>query len=49
MNANYTCSYGINGTMTLYELERNSSGITGRLVAQNNVCQLSGHLGGVER
>jgi hypothetical protein len=35
--------------MMLYELERNSSGVTGRLVAQNNACQLSGQLGGVER
>jgi len=49
VDANYTCSYGINGTMTLYELERNSSGMTGRLVAQNNACQVSGKLGGVER
>jgi hypothetical protein len=49
VNANYTCSYGINGTMTLYELERNASGVTGRLVAQNNVCQVAGRLGGVER
>jgi hypothetical protein len=49
VNANYTCSYGVNGTMTLHELERTSSGMTGRLVAQNNACQVSGTIGGVQR
>jgi hypothetical protein len=49
VDANYACSYGINGTMTLYELERTSSGMTGRFIAQNNACQVAGTLGGVER
>jgi hypothetical protein len=35
--------------MTLHELERTSSGMTGRLVAQNNACQVSGTIGGVQR
>lgn len=49
VDANYACSYGINGTMTLYELERTSAGMTGRFVAHNNACQVAGKLGGVER
>ena len=49
VDANYACSYGINGTLTLYELERTSSGMTGSFVGQNNACQVSGTLGGVAR
>lgn len=49
VDANYACSYGIHGTMTLYELERTSSGMTGRFVGTNNACQVAGTLGGVER
>jgi hypothetical protein len=49
VDANYSCTYGINGTMTLYELERTSAGMTGRFVADNNACLASGTLGGVER
>jgi len=49
VDANYACSYGINGTMTLYELERTSAGMTGRFVGQNNACQVAGTLGGVQR
>jgi len=49
VDASYACSYGINGTMTLYELERTSAGMTGRFVASNNACQVAGTLGGVER
>ena len=49
VDANYACSYGINGAMTLYELERTSPGMTGRFVAQNNECQVAGTLGGVQR
>ena len=49
VDANYACSYGINGTMTLYELERTSPGMTGRFIGQNNACQVSGTLGGVQR
>jgi hypothetical protein len=49
VDASYSCSYGVSGTMTLYELERTSAGMTGRFVAQNNACAVSGTLGGVER
>jgi hypothetical protein len=49
VDANYACSYGTNGTMTLYELERTSSGMTGRFIGQNNACQVAGTIGGVQR
>jgi hypothetical protein len=49
VNANYSCTYGISGTMLLYELERTGTGMTGRFTAQNNACTVSGTLGGVER
>ena len=49
VQASYACSYGVNGTMTLYELERTSAGMTGRFVATNNVCDAAGTLGGVQR
>jgi hypothetical protein len=49
VQASYACSYGVNGTMTLYELERTSPGMTGRFVATNNVCDVAGTLGGVQR
>ena len=45
----YSCNYGISGTITLYELERTSAGMTGRFVSHNNACSVSGKLGGVER
>lgn len=48
-DANYSCTDGIVGTMTLYELERTSAGMTGRFIAETNACSLSGTLGGVER
>ena len=47
--ANYTCTFGVTGTMTLFELERTASGMTGRFVAENNACSVTGKLGGVER
>ena len=49
VDANYSCTYGISGTMTLYELERTGAGMTGRFVADNNACSASGTLGGVQR
>lgn len=49
VEANYSCTFGVNGTMTLYELERTSAGMTGRFVAENNACSVAGKLGGVER
>jgi hypothetical protein len=47
--ASYACTYGVSGTMTLFELERTASGMTGRFVAENNACSVAGKLGGVER
>ena len=49
VNANYSCTYGISGTMLLYELERTGPGMTGRFTAHNNACTVSGTLGGVQR
>ena len=49
VDANYACSYGINGTVTFYELERTGPGMTGRFVGQNNACNVAGTIGGVER
>ena len=49
VEASYACTYGVSGTMTLYELERTSAGMTGRFVAENNACSVAGTLGGVER
>jgi hypothetical protein len=49
VDANYACSYGINGTVTFYELERTGPGMTGRFFGQNNACNVAGTLGGVER
>jgi hypothetical protein len=49
VDASYSCTYGVTGTMTLYELERTGPGMTGRFVADNNLCFAAGTLGGVER
>jgi hypothetical protein len=49
VDTNYSCTYGVSGTMTLYELERTGPGMTGRFVASNNLCFAAGRLGGVER
>jgi len=49
VDASYSCTYGVTGTMTLYELERTGPGMTGRFVADNNLCFAAGKLGGVER
>jgi hypothetical protein len=49
VDSNYSCTYGVNGTMTLYELERTGTGMTGRFIAENNACSVAGSLGGVER
>jgi hypothetical protein len=35
--------------MTLYELERTGTGMTGRFIGHNSACTVSGTLGGVER
>jgi hypothetical protein len=49
VDASYSCTYGVTGTMTLYELERTGPGMTGRFLADNNLCSAAGKLGGVER
>jgi hypothetical protein len=49
VDASYSCTYGVTGTMTLFELERTGPGMTGRFVADNNLCFAAGKLGGVER
>ncbi|MEO8537352.1 MAG: hypothetical protein ABI533_07480 [Betaproteobacteria bacterium] len=49
VNSNYTCDGGLVGTITLYELERTGTGMTGRFVGDNNACHVSGSLGGVQR
>ena len=49
VDGTYSCSYGISGTITLYELERTSAGMTGRFFGQNNACAVAGTLGGVQR
>lgn len=48
-NTNYACSYGINGTVLFYELERTGPGMTGRFTGHNNACNVAGSIGGVER
>ena len=45
----FACNNGIQGTFTAFELEKTVSGMTGRIVATDNFCQLNGHLGGVLR
>jgi hypothetical protein len=49
VNANYTCTYGVNGTVLLYEMERTGPGMTGRFSGQNNACNVAGTFGGVQR
>jgi hypothetical protein len=49
VSANYTCSYGVNGTALFYEMERTGPGMTGRFSGQNNACNVMGTFGGVER
>lgn len=45
----FACNNGIQGTFTAFELEKTISGMTGRIVAADQFCQLNGHLGGVLR
>ena len=45
----FSCNTGIQGTFTALELEKNINGMTGRFVAADQFCQLSGHFGGVLR
>jgi len=45
----FACNNGIQGAFTAFELEKSLSGMTGRIVADDNFCHLDGHLGGVSR
>jgi hypothetical protein len=45
----FACNNGIQGSFTAFELEKTLSGMTGRIVASDNFCQLNGRLGGVLR
>jgi hypothetical protein len=49
VSTNYTCTYGINGTVLLYEMERTGPGMTGRFFGQNNACNVAGTFGGIQR
>ena len=49
VNGTFACNNGIQGTFTAFELEKTISGMTGRIVASDNFCQLDGHFGGVLR
>jgi hypothetical protein len=45
----FTCTDGIVGTFTAFELERNGNGMTGRIVGQDNFCDFTGRFGGLLR
>ena len=48
VSASYTCTSGVRGTFSLFEIEAGISGITGRFTAQNSSCSnISGRFGAV--
>ena len=49
MQGTFSCTNGITGTFTAFEMEKNLSGMTGRFVAQSNVCHSAGHFDGLLR
>ena len=49
MQGSYSCSNGVNGSFTAFEMEKSPSGMTGRVQGQNNFCQFDGHFGGLLR
>ena len=50
MQGSYSCTNGITGSFAAFELEKSISGMMGRFVAQNNLCQsVTGRLGGLQR
>ena len=49
MQGTFSCTNGVAGTFTAFEMEKNLSGMTGRFVAQSNVCKSAGHFGGLLR
>ena len=49
MQGSYSCTNGITGSFTAYEMEKNISGMTGRVNGQNNFCTFSGYFGGLLR
>ena len=50
MQGSYSCTNGITGSFIAFEMEKSTSGMLGRFVAQNNLCaSLTGSLGGLQR
>ncbi len=45
----FDCGGSVAGPMTVFEMERNASGMTGRFYAQSGSCLIAGRLGGIER
>ncbi len=46
---NFSCTDGLSGTFTAFEMERTGSGMTGRINGQDNFCNFSGRFGGLQR
>lgn len=49
MQGSYNCTSGEAGSFTAFEMEKTTSGMTGRILGQNGSCNFSGHLGGISR
>jgi hypothetical protein len=49
VHGTYNCTSGVAGTFSALEMEKTENGMTGRIQGQNNLCQFSGHFGGVAR
>ena len=49
MQGSYSCSNGISGVFNAFEMEKTISGFSGRFTGQNNLCEFTGHMGGVLR
>ena len=49
MQANYACSNGAAGTMTLFDLRVEQSGMLGKYSGTGSGCQFNGHIGGLRR
>lgn len=47
---NYSCNNGVRGTYSMFEIQANITGITGRVSAQNNFCaSIGGRFGALRR
>ena len=49
VSGNYSCSNGIAGQFTAFEIEATITGLTARVSAQSNACTWSGRIGGLRR